>query len=213
MRILLADDHRILRQGLRALMEREPDLDVVGEAEDGRQALRLAVRIQPDIVVMDIGMRGLNGLEATRQIAHDCPGVRVVALSTYSDKRYVLAMLEAGARGYVLKSAAGEELVRALREVGRGRRFLSPDVTDAVVQSYLEGCAGSSSGGSGLTPREREVLQLVAEGKTTRQIAELLCVSLKTIETHRYQIMQKLDLHSVAELTRYAVREGLTFLQ
>ncbi len=214
-RILIADDHQIVREGLRNLLEREPDMRVVAEADDGRATVRMVREISPEVVIMDVAMPDLNGIEATRQIVAEFPKIKVIALSMYADQRFVLNMLKAGASGYLLKDCAFEELARAIRLVMSHKTYLSPGVTDIVVKDYTSG--GNSSGQpsvfSILSPREREVLQLMAEGKSTSQIAGLLHVSVKTIETHRQQVMHKLDIHSVAELTKYALREGLTFLE
>ncbi len=214
LRIILADDHRLLRQGLRALLEDEADFEVVGEAENGHEAVRLCKQLRPDLVVMDVGMPQLNGMEATRQILADNTQVRVLALSMHSDRRFAAGMLQAGAAGYLLKDAALEELVRAIRTVAAGKTYLSPAITEVVMEDYVQRLGAVEGGAfSVLSAREREVLQALAEGKSTREIAAALHVSVKTIETHRQQIMNKLDIHSVAELTKYAVREGLTSLE
>lgn len=210
-RILIADDHQILREGLAALLGKQPDFQVVAEAEDGRQAVRLAQELQPDLVVMDIGMPGLNGIEATRQILTGCPQTRIIALSMHSDKRFVTEMLKAGAAGYLLKYCASEELVTAIRTVLTRRIYLSPDIAGIVVEDYVSKAAATEATAfTRLTSREREVLQLLAEGKSTRQIADTLHVSIKTVEVHRKQIMDKLGLQSLADLIKYAIREGLT---
>jgi two-component system response regulator NreC len=212
-RILLADDHKIVREGLRSLLDGQRDMQVVAEAEDGRTAVTLTRKLAPHVVVMDIGMPDLNGIEATRQICAVKGPVKVIALSMHSDSRFVLRMFEAGASGYVLKDAAFEELARAVREVFADRTYVSPAVADIVVDEYVRRHGGSgAAAASPLTPREREVLQLLAEGWSTKGIAAHLKVSVKTVETHRQHIMEKLDIHSVAELTKYAVREGLTSL-
>ncbi len=213
-RIVMADDHQIVRQGVRSLLASEPDMEVVGEADNGRDTLRLVQQLSPRVVVMDISMPDLNGIEATRQILAESPGVKVVALSMHSDSFFVLNMLKAGASGYLLKDCAVEELVKAIRTVVAHKTYLSPGISDIVVKDLVNGysmTAGSAF--SILTNREREVLQLMAEGRSTNSIAERLCVSSKTVETHRKQIMTKLDIHSVAELTKYAVRQGLTSLE
>ncbi|MBI2298704.1 MAG: response regulator transcription factor [Armatimonadetes bacterium] len=209
-RILLVDDHAMLRDGLRSLLSRAPDLEVVGEAENGLAALDAVHHLQPEVVVMDIGMTGLNGLEATRRLVHGARPPKVVVLSTYDDQRYVLAALEAGAAAYVSKAAAGEELVRAVRAVTRGQRYLSPEVAGPVIQASLAtGIPTVATPVAALGDREREVLQLVAEGHTTNDIAGLLHLSPKTIETHRRNLMRKLDLHNVADITRFAIRHGI----
>jgi len=212
MRILIVDNHRVLCEGLRWLIEREPDMAVVGEAADGRAAVQAVARLQPDVVLMDVVMPELNGIEATRQIRREHPEVRVVALSMHVDKRYVLGMLEAGASGYLPKDAPFEEVARAIRAVAGGQVYLSPRVANLVVEAY----AGRHASGGGeltpgrLSPREREVLQLLAEGYSAREAGRRLHVSVKTIETHRRNILQKLALDNVADLVRYAIREGLT---
>ena len=215
MRILLADDHRIVRQGLRSLLEAEADFEVVAEAENGRQAIEMAEELAPDVVVMDVGMPEMNGVEATRRVVVNNPQVKVVALSMHSDRRFVAEMLKAGAAGYLLKDGAFEELVGAIRTVAAGRTYLSPRIADVVVEGYLRNQAAPSepTAYAKLSPREREVLQLLAEGKATKEAAAALHLSVKTVETHRRQIMEKLNLYSVAELTKYAIREGLTSLE
>ena len=212
-RILLADDHQILRQGLRTLLEKQPDIEVVAEAEEGRKAVQLARELSPDVVIMDIAMPDLNGIEATRQIITEIPGVKVVALSMHSDRRFVARMLKAGASGYLLKDCAFEELVRAVRTVAVGRIYLSPGIVDVVIEDYLRRLQENDFPFSLLTPREREVFQLLAEGKTKRQIASRLHVSVRTVDSHRQHIMSKLGIRSVAELTKYAIRAGLTSLE
>ncbi len=212
--VLLADDHKIVRDGLRALLERQDDVDVVAEAENGRDAVRLARDLGPDVIVMDISMPDLNGVEATRQVCRRCPGTRVMALSVHADRRFVTEMLKAGACGYLMKDSAFEDLVRGIRTIMDGHTYLSPLVADAVVESHVRAPATEAEpSGSVLTPREREVLQLLTEGHGTKQIAYRLHVSTKTIDTHRQHIMDKLDIHNVAELTKYAIREGLTNLE
>ncbi|MBM4293937.1 MAG: response regulator transcription factor [Deltaproteobacteria bacterium] len=213
-KILLADDHQILRQGLRTLLEKERDVQVVAEAQDGRTAVRLAKELAPDMVIMDIGMPDLNGIEATRQIALEAPGVKIIGLSMFADRRFVVNMLKAGARGYLLKDCAFEELGRAIRVVMAHKIYLSPEIAHVVMQDlFYPASSREMSVFSVLTAREREVLQLMAEGNSTSQIANQLHVSVKTIETHRQQIMQKLNMHSVAQLTKYAIREGLTSVE
>ena len=215
-KVVLADDHQIVRHGLRSLLSAEPDIKVVGEADNGRAVVRLVQELSPQVVIMDISMPDLNGIEATRQILTDCSGVKVIALSMHSDSLFVLNMFKAGASGYLLKDCALEELVKAVRTVMNRKIYLSPSISDIVVKDFVIGWSpedSSSSAYSILTAREREVLQLMAEGKTTTQIAESLCISVKTVEAHRKQLMTKLDIHSVAELTKYAIRQGLTTLE
>lgn len=209
-RVLLADDHRMIREGLKALFRLQPDIEVIGEAETGRAAVRLAAEWAPDVVVMDVNMPDLNGVEATQQIVAHGNGTKVVALSEHTDTRFTTEMFRAGASGYVVKEAAFDELVAAIRAVLAGKAYLSPRITGAVVKDQLRGGKRGSSVVAKLTDREREVLQLLAEGKATKQVAARLHVSVKTVETHRRNVMEKLDLHSVAELTKYALREGIT---
>ena len=214
LRIIIADDHQMLRQVLRALLDGDTDLEVVGEAENGHEAVRLCKQLKPDVVIMDVGMPELNGMEATRQCLADNPGVKVLALSMHTDRRFASGMLQAGASGYLLKDAAFDELIEAIRAVAAGKTYLSPAITEVVVDDYVQRLAGGEGGAfSVLSAREREVLQCLAEGMSTKDMAEALHVSVKTIETHRQQIMNKLDIHNVAELTKYAVREGLTSLE
>ncbi|MFO8175306.1 MAG: response regulator transcription factor [Longimicrobiales bacterium] len=209
-RVLLADDHNVLREGLKALLDREPDLTVVGEAANGRDALRLAGELYPDVVVMDIGMPDLNGVEATRRIGGDVPGTRVLCLSVHSEASMIHAMLEAGARGYILKTGAGRELVHAVRVVARGETYLSPSVTSTVVAQHLGGSGPESPAAyESLTAREREVLQLIAEGNHTKGVAKRLGIRPKTVLVHRENIMRKLEIDSVAGLVRYALKEGV----
>ena len=215
LRVLLVDDHELMREGLRSILEREDDVEVVGEADSGRAALELARTLVPDVVVMDVAMQDQNGIEATRQIRAACPNVKVLALSSHSDARYVTAMLDAGACGYVLKANAYDDLRRALDAARRGRSYLCADVTDAVLSASSRG-AGSRPPAAARTPlsgREREVLQLLAEGQSSPQISQRLFVATSTVETHRRNIMRKLGIHSVADLTKYAIREGLTSLE
>jgi DNA-binding NarL/FixJ family response regulator len=212
-KIVLADDHQIVRQGLRTLLSGEQDMKVVGEADDGRKTLRLAQELTPDVIIMDISMPDLNGIEATRRIMGDFPGVKVIALSMHSDSLFVLNMLKSGAAGYLLKDCALEELVQAIRTVMLQKTYISPGVSDILIKDFTHGwSAGSNSAYSILTNREREVLQLMAEGKSTIHIADTLGVSSKTVEAHRKQMMNKLGIHNVAELTKYAIRQGLTSL-
>ncbi len=213
-KILLADDHKIIRDGLRALLDKEPDMEVVGEAQDGITTIKLAKKLMPNIVIMDIGMPDMNGIDATRQIFNETQGIKVIALSMHSDRRFVLQMLKSGASGYLLKDSAFEELASAIKTVMSGQPYLSPKITDVVIKDYVSSLSrNEDTVFTKISAREREVLQLIAEGKSTKQIAVFLNVSVKTIETHRQQIMEKLDIHSIAELTKYAIREGLTSLE
>jgi two-component system response regulator NreC len=213
-KILLADDHKIVRDGLRALIEKEPNMEVVAEACDGRTTVQRAKEFMPHIIIIDIAMPDLNGIEATRQIVNEIPGVKIIALSMHSDRRFVTRMLESGAAGYLLKDSAFEELSLAIKTVQSGKVYLSPAIAGVVVEDMVRHSPQKFSRTTAeLTPREREVLQLLAEGRTTKRIASQLNVSVKTVETHRRQVMEKLDIHSVAELTKYAVREGLTSLE
>ena len=212
-RVLLADDHKIVREGLRSLLEKQPDIEILGEAENGRMALQLAEELAPDVLVMDIGMPDLNGIEATRKILAMNRSVRVVALSMHSDKRFVAGMFRAGAIGYVLKESAFDELVNAIRAAASNQMYVSPKLTGGMIRDYIRSLEATLASSTPLTAREREVLQLLAEGKTTKQIANHLQVSVKTIETYRQRIMEKLNLYSIAEITKYALREGITFLE
>jgi DNA-binding NarL/FixJ family response regulator len=208
-RILLADDHQIVRDGLKTLLEKQADMQVVGEAQDGRAAVDQARALSPQVVIMDIAMPDLNGVDATRQIKGESPEVKVIALSMQSDGPIVRRMLQAGASAYMLKDCASEELVKAVRTVMRGGTYLSDGVQNVVVKQLTSPEPTTSSP---LTPKEREVLQLLAEGKTTKEIAASLFLSPKTVDTHRQHIMDKLEIRSIAELTKYAIREGLTSL-
>lgn len=213
MRILLADNHKLFCEGLRTLFSSVPGAEIVGEASNGRLAVRLARELSPDLVIMDIGMPELNGMDAARQIRAEMPQVRVLAVSMHSDRQYVAGMLSAGASGYVVKDSAFAELAQAVEIVMRGGRYLSPEVIGVVVDDYVQRLAPApGSALAKLSEREREVLQLIAEGHATVDIAARLHVSRKTVETHRKNVMLKLELHSVAELTKLAVREGLTSL-
>lgn len=212
-RIMIADDHEIVRNGLRSLIDKELDMEVIAEADNGRKAVRIALELEPDVVIMDIAMPELNGIEATRQIIAALPRIKVIALSMHADKRYVMEMLKAGASGYILKDNAYEELARAIRTALKNQTYLSPQVTETVIGDYVQfALAASGSAFSLLSTREREVLQLLAEGSSTAQIAECLGISVKTVETYRQHIIEKLDIRSIAELTKYAIREGLTSL-
>ena len=214
MRIILADDHKIIRDGLRSLLEREEDIEVVAQAKTGHETVELVAKFMPHMVIMDIAMPDMNGIEATRHIINSFENVKVIALSMHSDRKFVIEMLKAGASGYLLKNCAFEELANAIRTVSAGKVYLSPSITDVVVDNYVRGSGDNEpSVFSVLTKREREVLQLLAESKTTKQVAIILHISPKTVETHRLKIMKKLDLNNVAALTKYAIREGLTSLE
>jgi len=205
-RVLLADDHTIVREGLRALLAREADIQVVAEAGDGREALRLARETRPDVAAMDLSMPLLNGLEAARQMASWERGPRPVLLTMHAEDRYVLEAVRAGVRGYVLKKQAAADLVRAIHEVASGNVYLSPGISAVIAEAIRSPALLPEDS---LTAREREVLQLVAEGKTTKEIAAMLSVSVKTADAHRTRLMQKLDIHDIAGLTRFAIRQGL----
>ena len=210
-KVMIADDHKIVREGLRTMLEKVPDIKVVGEAVNGRMTERLACELAPDVIIMDLSMPDLNGIEATRQIVAELPGVKIIALSVYDDRRFVLNMLKAGAVGYMIKDCAFKDLVKAIRVVMSHKTYLSIEVADIVVKDFrASSSTGESTALQRLSPRECEVLQLVAEGKTTAKIAEILHVSVKTVESHRQKIMVKLHIKTIAELTKYAIREGLT---
>jgi DNA-binding NarL/FixJ family response regulator len=208
-RILLAEDHTLVRAGIRALLQNIEGVEVVAEAGDGREALRLTQQQHPDIVFMDIAMAGLNGLDATARLVREFPDVRVIMLSMHANEEYVLQALRAGAVGYLLKDAGTAELELAVRSVGRGETYLSPAVSKHVVADYVRRVGGETNTLERLTPRQREVLQLIAEGHTTHNIAKTLRISVKTVETHRAQLMERLDIHDIAGLVRYAIRVGL----
>ena len=210
-RILLADDHTVMRAGLRALLERQPNLEVVGEAEDGRQTVELASSHVPDVVVMDIAMPNLNGVEATRRMVSKQPSISVVILSMYSDESYVMRALQAGARAYLLKDSVVTDLIRAIEAVSQGKSFFSPKISRILAEDYVRALKekGIADSYELLTPREREILQLLAEGGTNKEVATNLNISLYTVETHRKRILQKLNLHSSAELVLHAVRKGI----
>jgi DNA-binding NarL/FixJ family response regulator len=210
-RVLLADDHTLIRAGLRLVVDQEPEFTVVGEAADGRQAVALAQSLKPDMVVMDIGMPGLNGIEACRQIRESLPETQVVMLSMHSDEGYVLRALKAGARAYLLKDSAEADLARAIRAASEGKSFFSPAVGKVLLEDYMRKLerTGAEDSWELLSPREREIVQLVAEGKSSKEIANLLNLSVHTVETHRARVMQKLNLRGIPELTLYAVRKGI----
>ncbi len=211
-RVVLADDHKILREGLRSLLQNDERFDVLGEADSGRGVIQLAAKHSPDVIIMDITMPDLNGIEATRRVMEEKPGTKVLALSVHTDKRFILRMFEAGAMGYLRKDCASEELLRAIETIVQGGRYLNPrtcGISLEDVDRLNRQRSGRMHIPDGLTSREREVLQLVAEGKTSRDIADQLGISTKSIEKYRQNIMDKLDLHSVADLTRYAIAEGI----
>jgi DNA-binding NarL/FixJ family response regulator len=210
-RIVLADDHTIMRNGLRLLLERQPHLQVVGEAADGRQAVALSETSNPDVVIMDIGMPNLNGIEATRQIVNHSPRTAVAILSMHSDESYVIRALKAGARAYLLKDSAEADLLAAVRALTEGKSFFSPAISKILVEDYMRQLEsrGAEDTYELLTNREREILQMLAEGRTNKEVANMLNLSLYTVETHRTHILQKLNLHSVPELILYAVRKGI----
>ncbi len=213
-RVLLVDDHKIMRDGLRALIDRQAHLKVAGEADDGKRAVEMAVQLHPDVVVMDLTLPRLNGIEATSQILRELPGAKVVALSMHSDRRSIVGMLQAGASGYLMKDCSFDELELAIRSVVTGGKYLCSQVTGIVVEDYLRQLSfySCTSSEAGLTRREREVLQLIAAGKSTRQTAETMRISVKTVESHRQNIMDKTGVHSVAELTKLAIRMNLAAL-
>ena len=213
-RIILADDHKVVREGLCSILERESDMEVIAQAQDGRRAVELARKLSPDVIVMDVMMPDLNGLEATRQIVNEQSNIKIVALSMHSDRGFVTEMLKAGASSYLPKESPAKEVIAAIRTVVKNGVYLPPSLANLVIEDFVRKPAKTKSGAfSVLTAREREVLQLLAEGRSIKQAAALLHVSTSTIETHRRNIMEKLDIHSVAELTKYAIREGLTPLE
>lgn len=213
-RILLADDHTLVRAGIRSLLESLPDVEIVGECEDGREAVALVEKHSPDVAVLDIGMPGLNGIEAARRISATSSRTRIVMLSMHTEPTYVRQALEAGASGYLLKSAAASELPLAIRSVMRGETYLTPRISQEVVRGYLRPEEGSAPAPlAGLTGRQREILQLVAEGQSTKEIAHRLNVSIKTVETHRQRLMDRLDIHDVPGLVRFAIRAGIVSLE
>jgi two-component system, NarL family, response regulator NreC len=210
-RILLADDHQLMRSGIRLMLEREADLAVVGEASDGREAVSMAKTLKPEVVVMDIGMPNLNGIEAAHQMTQDNPQLAIVMVSMHSDESYVLRALKAGARGYLLKDSAEADLIKAVHAVGSGKSFFSPVVSKMLLDDYVRKLkrSGTEDAYDLLTPREREILQLIAEGKSNKDIANLLDLSVYTVESHRSNLMEKLNLRGLPELILYAVRKGI----
>jgi DNA-binding NarL/FixJ family response regulator len=212
-KILLADDHKIMRAGLRSILEKEPDMEILGEAQNGLVALQLAKKLRPDLIIMDISMPDLNGIEATSRILAELSGLRVLALSMHSDRGFLIKMLKAGASGYLLKDCASEELIDAVHVIMKNRLYISPAMVDDMVRGYVQMASREDlSAFSVLTTRERDVLQRLAEGKSVKEIAHALNISVKTVETFRHRIEDKLHLNSIAELTKYAIREGLTSL-
>ncbi|MFH1379192.1 MAG: response regulator transcription factor [bacterium] len=212
-RVLIVDDHQLVSDGLRTLLEAEPEIQVVAEAENGREAVKLVQKFLPNVVIMDITMPGLNGIDATRQIVSEYPHIKILALSMHSEKKFIRDILQSGAAGYILKDCAFEELIQAVHAVLSNQLYMSPKIRNIMNNSYGGLCNNTIVCSGVLTKREREVLQLFAEGKTTNQIALLLVLSIKTIETHRSNIMEKLNIHSIAEITKYAIREGLTSVE
>ena len=211
-RVLLADDHNVVREGLRLILESADDIEVVGEVENGRQAVQMAKKLQPDVCVMDVVMPTLNGVEATRQVLKEAPNTKVLVLSSYSDDDRVQQLIEVGATGYLVKQTAANDLLAAIREAYKGNAFFSPSISKRLLEQCREALSGGGTvkrKGPRLTSREAEVLQLIAEGYANKQIADELCISIKTVEKHRQQVMHKLNLHEVASLTRYAVAQGI----
>ncbi len=210
-RVVLADDHTVVRQGFRSLLQEDKSIDVVGEAENGRDAVLMVKKYLPDVVVLDISMPILNGVQATRQIRKFNPKIKILVLSMYKDEEYVREVFQAGALGYILKQTTGSDLISAIKEVNRGNAYLSPSIAKHLVSEYREIVKGGKSARkqTGLTPREMEVLQLIAEGNSNKKIAEQLFISIKTVETHRQKIMDVLKIHDVAGLTRYAIAKRI----
>lgn len=211
LRILIAEDHTVVRQGLRRILQEQPGWEVVGEGGNGREAVRQAVHLKPDVAILDIAMPQLSGIEAARQISRKVPSVQIVILSMFSEEAYILQALQAGAHGYLLKDSADQDLVRAVTEIAKGRSFFSPLVARVILDEHVRQLAekGTADRYDSLSEREREVFQLIAEGHSNKEIAELLCISPGTVETHRAHVMHKLDLHSRAEIVLYAVRKGV----
>jgi len=208
-RVVLADDHALVRAGIRALLERLPGIEVVAEADNGREALQLIKKSAPNLILLDISMAGLGGLEALPRIVKDFPAVKVLILSAHANEEYVLRALRSGAAGYMLKDAAAEELELAIKAVTQDKTYLSPSISRTVVESYLQRAAGEDGPIEQLTARQREILQLIAEGKNTKEIAGTLDISVKTVEAHRLQLMARLNIHNVPGLVRYAIRSGM----
>lgn len=212
-RVMIVDDHSIVREGIRILLEKSEDIHVVAEADNGRSALEAAAKASPDVLLMDTSMPGMNGIEATQRLREESPSARVLILSMHKDKRFVAQAFRAGARGYLLKDCTSAELLQAVRTVAGGEIYVCSGIIGVVIDDYIRSVPDSfAQGGSTLSPREREVLQLLAEGNNAKNVAFLLKINVKTVDTHRQQIMKKLKLHSIAELTKYAIREGVTSL-
>jgi DNA-binding NarL/FixJ family response regulator len=210
-RIILADDHTVLRHGLSRSFQNEKDMEIIAQAKDGRSTVELVKELKPDVVIMDISMPDLNGIEATRQITRDFPRVKIIALSMHSSKNFIIEMFKAGASGYLLKDCEFDELANAVRIVSADKTYISPSISDVVVENYMRNYPEKKdSAFSILTKREREILQLLTEGKTTKQIAKSLHISTKTVEVHRLNVMSKLKIDNIAQLTKYAIQEGLT---
>jgi two-component system, NarL family, response regulator NreC len=214
-RVLLAEDHALVRSGIRSLLEASKEVEVVGEAGNGREAIDLAIQLKPDLVLMDLAMNELNGIDATRQLSAQQAGTQVIILSMHGDEQYIYESLKAGAKGYVLKSSAFKELITGIHEVCAGRTYVSPSLAGIVVNDYVRRAKGSKAPGEldKLTTREREVLQLIAEGNSSAEVAQRLYISVRTVDTHRHNIMEKLKIHSIAGLTKFAIRNGLCQLQ
>ncbi len=213
LRIILADDHQLFREGLRSILEKELHCEVIAQASDGRMALNLVNDLKPDLIIMDVSMPDMNGIEATRKILDEHPSIKVIALSMHTESKFISEMLRAGASGYLLKDAAVDELQKAVETICMGRMFISPSITGSLVKDYLKHVNATPVGVAILTETEREVLQLLAEGKSAKEIASMLQVSSKTIDVHRHNLMEKLHLYSLPELTKFAIREGLTSLE
>lgn len=213
-KLLVADDHKIFRQGIKKLLEEEPDLQVVGEAADGRETIKKATELKPDVILMDIAMANLNGLQATKQIKKILPDTKVIMVTMHKNEEYVLQSFQAGASGYILKEGAVEELVSAIRTIHQDKSFLSPTISKTLIDAYLRKMetGKTETPFDLLTDREREVLQLIAEGYTNREVAKSLFISVKTVEAHRAHIMQKLNIHEIAKLVKYAIQKGLVDL-
>lgn len=209
--IVLVDDHKIMRDGLRNILQNEKDIEIIGEADNGRDAVKLILDVKPDIAIMDIGMPEMNGVEATRQIVKEMPNIKIIALSMHYDMQFVSGMIKAGAKGYLLKDCAGSELVTAIKTVNKNNTYICQDITNTLIDDFSKAQSVEYVGDDTvLTNRENEILQLLTEGKTTKQIAQDLFISVKTVEAHRTNIMHKLDIRNLPELTKYAIRKGIT---